>query len=70
MVTAPHSSQCAGSIPVSTKVDAGMLSLLDEAAEARGLCRAEVVRLALDALEASERGGLRCPECSDRLELM
>ena len=55
---------------MSTKVDEGMLSTLDDAAEQRGLCRAEVLRQALDALEASERGAMNCPHCSSQLELV
>jgi len=63
-------SQCTGSIPVSTRVDRGMVSVLDTAAEREGVCRSEAVRLVLDVLEASERGGLECPDCGEKLELL
>lgn len=55
---------------MSTKVDPGMRSLLDDAAAQRGICRAELLRRALDALEASERGGLHCPACAEELDLV
>lgn len=69
METYQIQSECAGRETLSTKVDEGMHSWIEERAEQTGLSSAEYLRRVLDLYRNSRRGEVPCPSCQERLDL-
>lgn len=62
-------SECRGQRPVTAKVDAQMLDLLDNDAELVGVYRSELVRQVFDNYRELRRGEFQCPHCSNNIRI-
>lgn len=62
-------SRCVGMTTVSTRVDGEMEEYLRGRADRAGVSVSELVRRLFDALEASERGSIRCDHCGEAVDL-
>lgn len=62
-------SDCKGTVPVTTKVDAQMSDLLDEDAEMLGVYRSEIAREAFDTYRYLRVGEFECPHCENAISI-
>jgi hypothetical protein len=62
-------SECRGTEPVTVRVDAEMLDLLDSDAEQFAVYRVEIVRRALDTYRLLRRAEFECPHCEQPIQI-